>query len=346
MNTIKTTLETVTTAFFYFTGITWLYTKICSLHGRNIPIIFYHEITDDEKHGLTEFSVNTVNFEKQISWLCKHYTIVSVDQLTQYIGTGQSHSKRLAAISFDGGYVGNYLYAYPILKKYKTPVTIYIITNAIDGDLSKERKLLYLLSLSEKNSLCLMMNNDEYEFDISDFANRVMAKKNIQKYMSGLSDIEQDNLLQELAKNLDVNLAGIAQRLFLSWEQIKEMSQDSLIDIGSHTLTHSRLTDIDAQQAKREIIESKVHIEMKLGKDIRSFCYPDGYFSTETKALVEEAGYTSALAVSTPGIWSDLNKDKDDVYQLRRMLMMNRAYVPLLSAELSGLTRILKKLIK
>ena len=64
-------------------------------------------------------------------------------------------------------------------------------------------------------------------------------------------------------------------RLILNWDEIKEMSNND-IDFGSHTCSHSILTKIDLDSAKKEIINSKKLIEEKLGKPIEVFCYPRG----------------------------------------------------------------------
>lgn len=343
MRIVKLALETILISLLYFTGIYWLYEKLKPLGGRKIPIIFYHEIGNDRSRDLAEFSVSVGNFEKQMRWLSKHYTVVPIDELIAYIdGTKKTH-KRIAAISFDGGYIGNYLYAYHILKKYNLPATIYVITDAVDGKLSRERILLYLLSLSSKDHLTLSINGTNHIFQIGDFIQRVASKKKIEGYLAQLGADEQDRFVDRIAEDLNIDLSGIARSLFLSWDQIQEINKDSLIDIGSHTLTHPRLTDIPAEQARREIGKSKRKIEDKLGKAVNSFCYPDGFFSEEVIKFVKEAGYTSALAVSTQEVFSDLNKVGDDVYRLRRICMPNLAYSPLIACEVLGLMRVLKK---
>ena len=311
--------------------------------GRNIPIIFYHEIGSIDKNGLTEFSVSVNHFEKQIKWLSKHFNVVPIDELIKHISGEITLQGRVAAVTFDGGYAGNYQYAFPILKKYNVPATVYVVTNSVDGNIPWERTLLYLISLTEQNKLTLTYNNQRQTFEIKTRNQRRAAKLKIQDYMSKLNDEKKNTLLKEISKNLNVEISGLAQKLFLSWEQIRAMNKNPLITIGSHSLTHPRLTNISLNDATKEIVESKERIESKLEEKITSFCYPDGYVSEEIKVRVKDSGYSSGLAVMTPGILSDLNKVGDDVFELRRILLSNRFYIPLIATELSGIMRIVKK---
>lgn len=78
----------------------------------------------------------------------------------------------------------------------------------------------------------------------------------------------------------------------LSDEDIKTISQRH--EIGAHTLTHPDLRNIASEEKIREIQGSKQWIETLLGKEIVSFCYPSGFFDTESVKLVQEAGFRGA----------------------------------------------------
>ena len=338
----KSIFEIIFSTLIYYSGLNWLYTKIIAAK-RNIPIIFYHEIGNE---ALSDFSVRVNNFDKQIQWLSRHYNIVPIDKVVKHIKGEIKLPGKVAAVSFDGGYVGNFKYAYPILKKYNVPATIYIVTNSVDGNIPWERMLLYIILLTKKEQLTLEFKGQSCTFKIKTRGQKRAVKFKIQAYMTELNNEEKKKLLQQLSKKLNVDLSNFVQQLFLSWDQIREMNKDPLITIGSHSLSHARLTDISINDAAKEIIESKKRIESELGEEITSFCYPDGCVSEEIKLLVKNAGYSSGLAVSTPGVLSDLNKIGDDVFELRRIQMPDRFYIPLIATELSGIMRILKNTMK
>jgi glycosyltransferase involved in cell wall biosynthesis/peptidoglycan/xylan/chitin deacetylase (PgdA/CDA1 family) len=81
----------------------------------------------------------------------------------------------------------------------------------------------------------------------------------------------------------------------LAAEDIRQLAED--FEIGAHTMTHPHLDRLDAVTARREIVDSKETLELILGRSLRSFCYPYGAYSEETKRLVDEAGFSRARGV-------------------------------------------------
>ncbi|MDP7036228.1 MAG: polysaccharide deacetylase family protein [Planctomycetota bacterium] len=70
-------------------------------------------------------------------------------------------------------------------------------------------------------------------------------------------------------------------------------------EVGSHTLTHPNLPDIDLSEAKREIVDSKTWLEDLTGRPISTFCYPRGLATPSLRDLVAEAGYGLGRTVET-----------------------------------------------
>jgi len=86
---------------------------------------------------------------------------------------------------------------------------------------------------------------------------------------------------------------------WMTWEQAKRLVEDRM-EIGSHGMNHLRLTRLSADEARREIADSKRMLERTLSTPITSFCYPGGLYGAEHASMVREAGYRSACTAS-PG---------------------------------------------
>lgn len=106
---------------------------------------------------------------------------------------------------------------------------------------------------------------------------------------------------------LDLKLANLLDRytikgtFYITKEYRKERLSDIDIqeisqrhEIGAHTLTHPDLRSIVREEKIREIKGSKQWLENLLGKDVPSFCYPSGFFDTESVEVVQEAGFQGA----------------------------------------------------
>ena len=84
---------------------------------------------------------------------------------------------------------------------------------------------------------------------------------------------------------------------YFTWGQAAEMEASGLINIESHTVTHSSLTALSEEQLQREIKLSKADIERRLGKQVEFLAYPTGTYNLHIAALVKEAGYKGAFTV-------------------------------------------------
>jgi peptidoglycan/xylan/chitin deacetylase (PgdA/CDA1 family) len=74
--------------------------------------------------------------------------------------------------------------------------------------------------------------------------------------------------------------------------------------IGSHSLTHARLTRLSVRDAREEIFASKKTLEDTFAVPVDHFCYPYGDWNPAVRDLVMEAGYrtacTTAFGINTP----------------------------------------------
>lgn len=85
---------------------------------------------------------------------------------------------------------------------------------------------------------------------------------------------------------------------YLNWNEVKQISDSGLVEIGSHTVDHLQLSALDENSQRYQIFESKKFLEEKIGKRVASFAYPYGKYNQASINLVREAGYTNATTVA------------------------------------------------
>ncbi len=96
-----------------------------------VPILMYHSVYPDAPYS-NRLAVSVKTFERQMEFLRKHkYNVMPVDDLATLIKEKRNIPPRTVAITFDDGYKNNYTYAFPLLKKYNIPATIFIIVNEV-----------------------------------------------------------------------------------------------------------------------------------------------------------------------------------------------------------------------
>jgi peptidoglycan/xylan/chitin deacetylase (PgdA/CDA1 family) len=79
------------------------------------------------------------------------------------------------------------------------------------------------------------------------------------------------------------------------WDELRAEERAGLVRFEPHTLTHPVLTGLSREDARREILQSKLAVEHELGRPARLFCYPGGYYSPREVELVRECGLRAAV---------------------------------------------------
>jgi peptidoglycan/xylan/chitin deacetylase (PgdA/CDA1 family) len=101
---------------------------------------------------------------------------------------------------------------------------------------------------------------------------------------------------------------------YITADQLREVAESGLVEIGSHTVHHADLPKLNRAKAKAEIEDSKIALERLIGHPVETFAYPFGHYNKQAVALVRAAGY--AVAVTTEG---GMRQTADGLLTLRRL---------------------------
>jgi len=119
--------------------------------NKHVPILVYHRVVhikpSASQHGIW---VEAKNFRRQMRLLhLMGFKTISLDMLASI----DKFPKKPIIITFDDGYLDNYLYAFPILKKYGFTATIFLVKGQIGGvnqwDILPGEEAIRLLSINE-----------------------------------------------------------------------------------------------------------------------------------------------------------------------------------------------------
>ncbi|MBF0472406.1 MAG: polysaccharide deacetylase family protein [Nitrospirae bacterium] len=110
-----------------------LYYKI--FKGIHVPVLVYHSISDNIYSYGNEIglSIRKEVFEEQIKYLKSRFTIVPFSEVSNCIHNYTEFKKSPISITFDDGYCDNYTNAYPILRKYQSPATVFLTSGNINS---------------------------------------------------------------------------------------------------------------------------------------------------------------------------------------------------------------------
>lgn len=127
------------TMAYYTTPIRREVKKVClqtidTVHP-NVPVLLYHHLLkpgDTKAFKNDDVISNVEDFENQMQVLYDNgYTAITTNDLYDFIKNHKNIPKKSVLITFDDGYESNYIYAYPVLKKFGFKATIFLITSYV-----------------------------------------------------------------------------------------------------------------------------------------------------------------------------------------------------------------------
>jgi len=134
----------------------------------------------------------------------------------------------------------------------------------------------------------------------------------------------------------DEGLGEIPSKL-LSWHQIRTMTRAGMA-FGSHSCTHSKLTNCTAQRLRHELSYSKKVLERQLGKPVKLFSFPYGASNAKTTQFVKASGYVAACS-------DTINTEKPCLYNLNRIPVYSHDGLVLFKIKVSGCYTWLERLL-
>ncbi len=318
--------------YAFYGGLPFLKRKLRRLKKqKSVFILMYHRVCPSSWPYLN-LSITPELFEKQIAYISKNYNIIDFHNLDQ-ADFLKNQKKEPVIITFDDGYRDFYIYAFPILKKYKAPATVFLATGYTGTkNLIWYDKLASVLLCATKrpnlepdrapceiNRQILRFFNAK-EDQHQEIINYIV--QNLKKIKPGAREKIIKNLENECKPRFSDK---IKTRLMLSWDEVRFMSENG-ITFGSHTVSHPVLSGLSYADAKREIMESQKTIEEKIQKPVNLFAYPYGKkedYSQKTINILKNAGFKYACTT----IKGDENLNPDSPFELKRRGIPQNPYL-------------------
>lgn len=205
---------------------------------------------------------------------------------------------RSVAITFDDGNFDFKANAFPLLKEFGFPATLYLTTfysqynKPIFGIFCE-----YLLWKGRGQTLDLkQLTGRASSINLQDEASRKTAFREIESHVQkeNLSAEEKAAFAERLARQLELDYDRLVeQRIMhlLSPEEVKELAADGA-DIQLHT--HRHRAPLVRELFLREIDDNRQSIQAMTGTRPSHFCYPSGVHDPRFLPWLQEAGIVSA----------------------------------------------------
>ena len=298
------------------------------LFDKKTVVLMYHRVAITEVDPW-ELAVHPVNFEAQLKRL-KSFSLLSLDELTSQLSQNKLKHKAVA-ITFDDGYVDNFLYAKPLLEKHQVPATFFITSRNIGKDTEFWWDELAAIILRTKNlpeTFQLEWNNIHVNFEIGKEAVLTNSMETLHKSFSIYSSFptlrsqlyytiweqlhplcaaDQEVLMNQIRLWASVPESKRSDFTCMSAQQVAELAHKTLFSVGGHTNTHPALPYFEKYIQFKEISENKHFLEGVTGSPLRHFSFPSGKYNAHSIEAVQEAGFQSSVTTDHKPITKGTN---------------------------------------
>jgi len=102
------------------------------INRREALIITYHGILPGKSDVYTDRNcVDAAMFDRQMAFMSRHYNVVPLPDIVEWLSSARKLPRYTAAITFDDGFRNNFTVALPVLKKYRLPATVFLATGFV-----------------------------------------------------------------------------------------------------------------------------------------------------------------------------------------------------------------------
>jgi peptidoglycan/xylan/chitin deacetylase (PgdA/CDA1 family)/CelD/BcsL family acetyltransferase involved in cellulose biosynthesis len=252
-------------------------------------------------------------FDEQMKYVRANYPVISMSQMYSELSCPSGKTIGVV-VTFDDGYLGTYTEAFPVLKKYGIPATVYLLAGSIENGCVEwyDRIFLALQQFSE-SKLDLLLDRPR-RFELNSAAARMQAAERIVSFLRTAPETKRVEICRCLEDQVQLPEQALEGRM-MTWQQIREM-QAAGMSFGAHTMSHRVLSRLAPEELRYELSASKALIEERIGNEAADFAYPFGKRADygEVAQNLQRFGYRTAVTSEAGAVTPE-----SSCYELRRM---------------------------
>lgn len=277
-----------------------------------LTIVMYHYVRPIERSYFPGFKGLELDlFQLQLDWLSRRYSIISVDDMTEFVKNGVPMPEKPCLLTFDDGYKDHFDYVYPELLKRGLKGCFFPPAQLIkEGKVLDVNKIQFVLSrqqdesrlIAELRELMSSFHNEAGERDkpLMDFdwywhrndfqgkydSREVLFFKRMLQYALPLP--VRSAIVDELfLRHVTHDEREFASRLYMTIDDIKEMVSMGM-SFGGHGCRHMWLNK-ESVEIQTEEINLSIQFLSDIGVSTTDWimCYPYGAYDARTLEILK-----------------------------------------------------------
>ena len=290
----------------------------------------YHRI-GEAVSDVWDIAVSAAYFEEQLQVLKSTGRVISLPELVA--GIHQKNMKpNSIALTFDDGYLDNFLTAKPLLEQYQLPATFFITS----VNLGQQREFwwdelehLFLFAGQLPAYFSLKIQDTFLKYDLSGEASlkgehqlkhqkwkafvqepptvRAQLFLDVWHRLRSLPAAEQQEQLQKIRAWSGIQPKVREAYKSMSVPQLQKLAQSNFCTIGAHTQNHAALAAHSRAYQANELKENKRFLEAITGQEVNLLAYPYGNYNEDTFYAAADLHFYAGFTTKAQTIKPDLH---------------------------------------
>ncbi len=279
-----------------------------SLRAKKMTILTIHSVLDQiDSWEPVRTYLPASKLRAHLKELTKAHTLISLTDAIQIVKGERAPVRNGLVLTLDDGYRNNFTVAYPLFKEFNAPATFFVVPEQIntqrpfwfdrfDYALQKNAEIGTVVRLPNGEERTVEGTSRSYlnGFLVGTFKRMMHLYQDdyeltrvVEPVIEALEELQGHSLLSVFDEN---DPAAI-----VDWETLDRVANDPLVTIGCHTLTHSRLPGLTAENLIRETQQPMDRLLAYSKTNELAFCFPNGSHDERTAQAVDRAGYSCGL---------------------------------------------------
>jgi len=270
------------------TGLMWRETRSTPPQAT---ILGYHGVTEAPLSEVDSpgLHISAEAFRRQMEILAKHFEVIPLEQLVQWLREGEPIPPRSVVLTFDDGYRNNVTCALPILQEFGFPACLFVTAGLVGTQRMHWPDILRRALKTLPEPIAAPLGDSEIG----------LTRANERKVLRELKEVPnaaREGFIEALYRQLPDHLAA---------EEASVVSPEELccwheagMEVGSHSFSHPILSRVSPEELARELAESKARLESFIKAPVSFLAYPNGSlkdFNASVIQYAQDAGYEAAV---------------------------------------------------
>lgn len=225
------------------------------------------------------------------------YDIVAIGEVPGRLAETGARA-RIAVLTFDGGGRDFSDHAWPVLRRYRAPFTVYVPSAGPDGLALMAAPVIEQI-VRTQTRVGLVTDSGERRLPCASLSEKREAFEVIAAHLQAIPDHDAADLaLRDLCRRYGVNPGALCRAHYPTWGDLQQLAADPLATIGSATVAGAALSRMSAARAEQEMRMGRAVLETALGRPLPHFAFPGGRAETVRRRDVLAAaanGFATAV---------------------------------------------------